>query len=261
MVMPYFSRRHAFLALLLLPSLPACSPMQNNALAQASTTTDAVVASGPVAIDVGHSRAQSGARSARGRPEFEFNLALAKVIHQSFAAQGVNSALIGADGNMLDLRKRTETAQTLGASFFLAVHHDSAQPQYLQEWQWQGETRRYTDRFSGFSLFVSRKNPHPERSLQCARQIGLALKQAGLSASPHHAEKIAGEGREWADQAAGVYYFDDLVVLKTAEMPAILLEAGVIVNRDEELVLQQDRRQKLLAKAVLQGMRGCGIAP
>jgi N-acetylmuramoyl-L-alanine amidase len=36
---------------------------------------------------------------------------------------------------------------------------------------------------------------------------------------------------------SGVYQFDDLVVLRTASMPAVLLEAGVIKHPDDELVV------------------------
>ena len=54
----------------------------------------------------------------------------------------------------------------------------------------------------------------------------------------HHAEKIPGEGRKLMDKDLGLYEFDDLIVLKTAAMPAVLLECGVIVNRSEEASLQ-----------------------
>ncbi len=40
-------------------------------------------------------------------------------------------------------------------------------------------------------------------------------------------------GRPWADEANGVYFYDNLVVLKTSTVPAVLFEAGVIVHPDE----------------------------
>ena len=177
-----------------------------------------------VAIDVGHSKLHPGAISARGKPEFEFNVELARVIQQSLTIRHVQNFLIGGDGSATELQSRTPAASASGATFFFSVHHDSTQLQYLDTWEWQGVKRRFSDRFSGFSLFISRKNPQVEASLNCARMIGVALKQAGLSPSSHHAEPISGENREWADQDVGVYYFDDLVVLKTAKTPAILFE-------------------------------------
>ncbi len=191
-------------------------------------------------------------------PEFEFNVALAGVIRNALTLRGTRVMSIGDDGSMVDLRMRTATAADGGATFFLSIHHDAAQPQYLQRWLWEDVERDYGDQFSGFSLFVSRKNPNVEASLQCASTIGAALKEQGLHATPHHAEPIAGESREWADQANGVYYYDELVVLRTATVPAVLLEAGVIVNRDEELALQQPEMRSAISAAVERGLIACG---
>ena len=214
-----------------------------------------------IAIDVGHSKPHPGSISARGMPEFEFNAALAKTIHENFVARHVSSILIGDDGAMTDLEQRTSKANAAGATFFLSVHHDSVQPKYLETWIWKERERSHTERFSGFSLFVSRKNPHADISLECARMTGAALKKAGFKPTAHHAERIPGENREWADEDNGVYFFDDLVVLKTATMPAFLLEAGVIVNRDEETAIQKPATRNAIANAVIQGLAGCKAIP
>ncbi len=157
--------------------------------------------------------------------------------------------------------KRTQKATAEGATFFISVHHDSVQPQYLEPWVWQGQKRFHTERFSGFSLFVSRKNPFAKVSLQCASSIGVALKRAGFKPTAHHAEPIPGENREWADEDNGVYFFDDLLVLKTATTPAILLEAGLIVNRGEEIELQKPTTRSSVANAVIQGLISCKVIP
>jgi N-acetylmuramoyl-L-alanine amidase len=211
-----------------------------------------------VAIDVGHSIQHPGAISARGKPEFEFNLGLARILQETFTANHVRSVLIGDDGRMVDLPKRTSAAEAAGATFFLSIHHDSAQVRYLETWRRKGLERRFSDRFSGYSLFVSRKNAHPDVSLKCARTIGSALIQKGQSPSPHHAENIPGESREWADQSAGVYYFDDLIVLKTTKTPAVLIEAGVIINRIEEQLIQNPSERRALATAIVRGLSDCG---
>ena len=84
------------------------------------------------------------------------------------------------------------------------------------------------------------------------------MKTAGLAFTTHHAERIPGENREWADRNAGVYYFDNLAVLKTAKSPAVLLEAGVIVNRADERTLQEPAMRSAIAGAVVRGLADCG---
>lgn len=212
-----------------------------------------------IAVDVGHSLQSSGAVSARGKTEFEFNRELAMVVWQSIFAKGGLAFEIGADGNSVDPETRPVDASTRNAKFFLSIHHDSVQPQYLEDWTWQSGVQRHADQFSGFSLFVSRKNKQVATSLRCASAIGAALKAAGFTPSAHHAEKIQGEDRPWADQTNGVYYYDNLIVLKNAKIPAVLLEAGVIANRNEELRMLDPSVRKSVGAAVATGLGNCGM--
>jgi N-acetylmuramoyl-L-alanine amidase len=119
----------------------------------------------------------------------------------------------------------------------------------------------YSDRFSGYSLFVSRDNPFPGRSLQCASAIGAALQARGYPPSYYHAEPIPGENRPFADRANGVHYYDQLVVLHTAKQPAVLIEAGVIVNRESEQILAMPETRENIAQAVAEGIANCLTGP
>jgi N-acetylmuramoyl-L-alanine amidase len=201
-----------------------------------------------------------GAISAYGVSEFEYNHALAAVIAARLAGAGVLVRLIGHRGEMADLRARPREAEAAGAGFFLSIHHDSVKEEHLQPWTWNGRSLRHAEGFAGFSLFVSRLNPRLDESLACASAIGAALRRAGLPVATHHGVSSAGVERPWADEANGVYFYDNLVVLKTATIPAVLLEAGVIVNRDEERDLAGSARRALTADAVLQGLQQCGVA-
>jgi len=213
-----------------------------------------------VAVDVGHYLAEPGAMSARGRPELEFNRDLATELARALEARDVRVKLIGADGDMGVLSRRTAAARE--AALFVSVHHDSVQPHYLEEWEHEGVMRQYSDRFAGFSLFVSRRNPDLQLSLACASSIGARLRTAGFAPSLYHAEPIPGESKPFADRENGVHYYQNLVVLHSASQPAVLLEAGVIVNRAEELVLRESATQRLIAAAVAEGVRRClGVVP
>jgi len=208
-----------------------------------------------VAIDVGHSAETPGAISARGEGEFFFNSRLASEIEQALQARALSTRL----GIYLDkspsLIERSERAK--GADLLLSIHHDSVQPQYLTEWSHNGQSYRYSDLFRGFSLFVSRDNVDPAGSLRCASAVGSELVRAGFTPSLYHAEPIQGEGRPFADEPNGVHYFDPLVVLRTAHSAALLLEAGVIVHREEETALSKESTRKSIAQAVGAGVASC----
>ena len=152
------------------------------------------------------------------------------------------------------LTARTKMAAERNADLFVSIHHDSAQDQYLEERDVNGQEQRFSDRFSGYSIFVSRKNRRYDDSLNVARRIGNAMK-VNFPFARHHHESVAGENRPYADEGAGVYAFDDLVVLKTAPMPAVLVECGVIVNPKEEQDLLTKARQATIVAAIVRGIR------
>ena len=208
-----------------------------------------------VAIDVGHYLTQPGAISARGVPEFEYNRALALEIAAVLQRAGHETLLIGADGLMEDLARRAPQAK--GMDLLISVHHDSTQARYQSAWEYQGVERLYSDRFAGFSLFVSRNNGHFDRSLRCASAIGAALIKTGFIPSRYHADPVLGENRPFADEANGVHYFDNLAVLRTASIPALLFEAGVIVNRDEETRMREPAIRQQIAAGIAAAVGNC----
>lgn len=208
-----------------------------------------------VAIDVGHTKASPGAISVTGKPEYEFNLEIAKRLEARLRETGSIKPFLIVSEKPRSLPERTRIAASRKADLFVSIHHDSAQDKYLEEREAaDGETQRFTNKFSGYSLFVSRKNRRYEESLDLARRIGRALR-VNFKFATHHNEAIPGENRPIIDREAGVYAFDDLVVLKTASMPAVLVECGVIVNPEEEKSLLTDERRVTITAALVRGIR------
>ena len=208
-----------------------------------------------IAVDVGHYLAKPGVISARGVTEFEYNRRLALEVAEALRRAGHKTLLIGDDGIVENLGARAPRAK--GMDLFISIHHDSVQPRFLSSWDIDGETLLYSDLFSGFSLFVSHLNSHTESSLKCASAIGAALRGAGFTPSRYHADPIVGENRPFADEANGVHYFDNLAVLKTASIPALLFEAGVIVNREEELRMRDPAVRRLIADGIAAAVGAC----
>ena len=203
-----------------------------------------------VAVDIGHTLEAPGATSARGRSEFEFNRELGFAVAAALRAKGMAVELVNADGRIASLRARPAAAA--GAAFLLSIHHDSVGADELSPWQWAGRTLDYSDAFAGHSLFVSRDNPDTARSILCARTIGARLQR--LAFEPTHKN---GRRRSYADRLHAVHYYDGLAVLRHARMPAVLFEAGVIKNRDEEVLLRDSRRQARMADGIATGLVAC----
>ena len=205
-----------------------------------------------VAVDIGHTLAAPGASSARGRWEFEFNRDLAAQLVIALRERGLTVRLINAEGDIGSLRARPAQAAAEGAELLISVHHDSVSAHELQQWTWQGETQEYNDDYAGHSLFVSRENPALGMSLLCARVIGARLQRMDFVPTHKNARR-----RAYADATHAVHYYDGLAVLRHATMPALLFEAGVIRNRDEELLLRDPQRQARMADGIATALAAC----
>jgi N-acetylmuramoyl-L-alanine amidase len=203
-------------------------------------------------LDVGHSIEASGATSARGVSEYVFNLRLAKQIEQSLLRAGFAKVylLVTRGVGRSTLMQRSARSNELVADLFISIHHDSVQDSYLQKWTYQGKVQQYSDKFRGYSIFVSYENAQPKASLEAAEFLGDQLQAMGLRFTGHHAENINGERRQLIDDRVGIYRYDNLVVLRNTIAPAMLLEAGVIVNRDEESLLATAAYQETISSAV-----------
>jgi N-acetylmuramoyl-L-alanine amidase len=210
-----------------------------------------------LALDVGHAAKIYGAISARGAHEYDFNLRLAREIEQKLVDAGFakTTLMINEDGSRRGLFTRVARAQRMSADLFLSIHHDSVPDRFLETWQYEGVKRGYSDRFKGHSLFVSYGNGDVKGSLLFGKLLGNALKTRGLQYTPHYTEKFMGSRRrELVDPEAGVYRYDQLVVLKDTRMPAVLLEAGSIINRDEEQVMASPERRALITAGVVEAV-------
>ena len=208
-----------------------------------------------IALDIGHDRTKPGATSARGVPEFEYNLSLARKAFQALREAGFHGVfLIGESGGPMPLLRRTQIAREQGAALFLSLHHDSAQKQYFSQWTVNGRSLPHSDTFHGYSVFVSTSSPWARDSMALATHLARELKARGLTPTPHHAEPIPGENRTLLNPALGIYRFDELAVLRTATMPALLLEAAVIVNREEEQAIQSGQYHPRVTAALVEAL-------
>jgi len=216
-----------------------------------------------VVLDVGHTAKSPGAKSARGADEFDFNLRLARQIDQALLEAGfARTVLMVTDGRAVrSLYARVARANELSPNLLLSIHHDAVPDRFLEKWDYNGKPETFSDRFKGHSIFVSDENLDPKDSLLFGSMLGQQLKARGLQYTPHYTESLMGRWRHTLlDADAGVYRYDTLFVLKKTQMPAVLLEAGSIVNRDEELALASPERQQLISAAVVDAVDSFCVA-
>jgi N-acetylmuramoyl-L-alanine amidase len=207
-----------------------------------------------VVVDVGHTVAVPGATSARGVPEYAFNLALAQETKQALIDAGFTGTvlLITDKAPPGGLVTRAMQANSLPADLFLSIHHDSVPDNLLQTWQYEGQDNHYNDDYPGYALFISDDNPERAASLLFGSFLGKELQARGMNYTPHYTLAMMGHRRrELLDPLAGVYRYDALIVLRMTRMPALLLEAGSIVNRQEELDLGTPERRARTSAAIV----------
>jgi N-acetylmuramoyl-L-alanine amidase len=206
-----------------------------------------------IILDVGHTAESYGAMSARNIPEFEYNLNLGKKIEERLKADGyAETALMVTEGEARpSLMTRVARANRMGADLFLSIHHDSVPDIYADRWDFQGRKSQFNDLFGGYSVFVSQRNPRYADSLKFARLLGNQMAGQELIFARQYDQWFMGKyQRPLLDSDAGVYRYDELIVLRMTTMPAVLLESGSIINRDEELVMASDAHRNKVATAV-----------
>ncbi len=216
-----------------------------------------------IVLDVGHTAESEGANSARNVPEFAFNLRLARQIEEKLKSEGFaeTRVLVTAGKAKPSLFKRVAVANEWRANLFLSIHHDSVPDAMLEKWDFDGKKSYFSDRFSGYSVFVSHNNADFKTSLAFAELVAKEMKGRGLQYAQQYTLPIMGQNQHpLLNEETGVYSYDKLVVLKSTQMPAVLLEAGSIINRGEELKMDSPERRDLISSAVLAATKNfCGL--
>jgi N-acetylmuramoyl-L-alanine amidase len=233
--------------------LAALGPVQMSPAALKPSAARCDPAKFRIVLDVGHTAESEGAISARNVAEFVFNRRLAKQIEEKLKAEGFSETkLLLTEGKARrSLVKRVDAANDMRADLLLSIHHDSVPNKFLEDWEFEGKKSHYSDRFSGYSVFVSRSNPDFKTSFAFAELIGKEMKAQGLDYAKQYSQPIMGRyQRELLNKETGVYRYDELIVLRKTRMAAVLLEAGSIINRDEELKMNSPERREIISSGV-----------
>ena len=214
-----------------------------------------------VVIDAGHGGKDPGASGPRGSKEKNVVLGISQDLYEDInATPGMRAVMTRSGDYYLTLRQRLQKAREAKADVFIAVHADAYQNAQShgasvyalslkgassEAARWLAAKENYSE-LGGVDL--SDKNDMLRSVLIDLSQtatISSSLKlgddilaQMGLFTPLHHVG---------VEQAR-------FVVLKSPDIPSVLVETGFLSNSSEELKLRDAQYQQKVAKAILKGV-------
>jgi N-acetylmuramoyl-L-alanine amidase len=216
-----------------------------------------------VAVDAGHGGQDPGAIGHGGTREKDVVLAIARALAERINGEpGMRAVLTRDRDEFLVLRDRIGRARIAKADMFISIHADSianrdvsgASVYVLSEHGASNEAARWlADRENAADLMGGVKLDDKDKQLA---SVLLDLSQtANISASMTAAQRVissldaVGQVRKAQVQQAG------FVVLKSPDIPSMLVETAYISNPEEEVTLRNTRHQAALADAIFGGLR------
>ncbi len=220
-----------------------------------------------IAIDAGHGGEDPGALGP-GRKLYEKNvtLAIAKELQRQINAEkGFRGELVRTGDYFIPLRKRTEIARKKGADLFVSIHADAApraaafgaSVYALSERGATSETARWlADAENQSDLIGGAGNVSLDDKDRMLAGVLLDLSMtASLSSSLNVGQKVLSNmghitplHKRRVEQAG-------FMVLKSPDIPSILVETGFISNPNEAKKLSTSRHQQALARSITAGVR------
>jgi len=217
-----------------------------------------------VAVDAGHGGQDPGAIGRNGTMEKNVVLAIARALAQRIDAEpGMRSYLVRDDDYFVVLRDRMVRARNAKADIFVSVHADSirdraitgASVYVLSEHGASSEAARWlAERENAADLVGGVKLDDKDKSLA---SVLLDLTQtANTSASMTAAERVLLSLDRTVNVRKSKVQQAGLVVLKSPDIPSMLVETAYISNPGEESRLKSVSHQTKLAEAIFSGIRG-----
>jgi N-acetylmuramoyl-L-alanine amidase len=217
-----------------------------------------------VAIDAGHGGTDPGAIGRNGTREKDVTLAIARALAERINAEpGMRANMTRGGDYFVVLRDRMVRARAAKADLFVSIHADSirdrsitgASVYVLNERGASSEAARWlAERENAADLMGGVKLDDKDESLA---SVLLDLSQtASLTASMTVAESVLTELDRSVSVRKSNVQQAGLVVLKSPDIPSILVETGYISNPKDEARLKSYRHQERLADTIFTGLRG-----
>ena len=215
-----------------------------------------------VAIDPGHGGQDPGAVGPTGKREKDVTLAVARELaRQVNATPGLRAFLTRDTDVFIPLPHRAQRARAAKADIFISIHADAAENRsatgssvYVlstkgassQRARWLADKENSADLIGGVSL---------NRTEGTLANVLLDLAQSGyMKASEDAGNHVLSGLKRIGNNHKPNLERANFAVLRTSDMPAMLVETAFISNPDEERRLIDPAYQRRIAGAVLDGV-------
>ncbi len=219
-----------------------------------------------IAIDAGHGGEDPGAIGPGGLKEKDVVLAIARELQRQINAEkGFRAELVRTGDYFIPLRRRTEIARQKGADLFVSVHADAAPRSTAygasvyalsdrgatsETARWLADSENRSDLIGGTgNVTLGDKDKVLagvllDLSMTASLSSSLDVGQKVLN----HMGKITRLHKSRVEQAA-------FMVLKSPDIPSILVETGFITNPEESRKLNNKSHQLSIARSINAGVK------
>ncbi len=216
-----------------------------------------------IAIDAGHGGEDPGAKGRGGTYEKTVVLGIARKLAAMVKKEtGMRPVLIRNGDYYLGLRKRMKKAREKRADVFISIHADAFRDPRVngasvytlsqrgassEAARWLAEQENSADLVGGVKL---------EDKDDLLASVLLDLSQtATLQASHQLAKNVFGRLKKIGKTHKRRVQQAGFVVLKSPDIPSVLVETAYISNPSEERKLRSSKHQEKIAKAIMSGIR------
>jgi len=219
-----------------------------------------------IAVDAGHGGDDPGTLGIGKKTEKEIVLSIAKRLQRHInALPGYQAVMIRTGDYYIALRKRIEMARALPADVFVSVHADAAPSKAAngitiytlsERGAVSEETRRLADLENNSDLIggVSEIDLRQQEDILARVLLGMSIDANRVRSNQLGAAGVSEVGKV-AKLRPRPLLEAPFVVLKSPDVPSILVETGYLTNASEYRKLADGNYQERLAKAITSGIQ------
>ena len=206
-----------------------------------------------IVIDAGHGGKDPGATSVSGQVhEKDLTLVLAQALRDALVKRGrVRVAMTRDDDRYLSLEDRAAVARRLDAAMFVSIHIDSAANPLARGASVYSLSDVASD--AEAARLAARENADSGSSAAGSSVDGMLedlAMRSQMSQSAELASKLVSKAAGRVELRPNPHRFAAFHVLRRADAPAMLFEAGYLSNADDELLLREPREREKMVLAL-----------